>query len=99
MAWAMLEAFLLHYRNLIEFFGSKGDLKVSEPDVWSPRALKGDELKTISDRALCKKYRGPISAYLQHCTKKRAQLDRSWNVVEMYREISQLIAKFRAIFP
>lgn len=97
-AFICLEAFLLHYRNLIEFFGSDGDLKASKPQVWAPRTLTYEEVSLISDRKLCKKYRGPISTYLQHCTKRRAQLDRSWNVWEMYKEIKPLIDNFRNMF-
>jgi hypothetical protein len=99
MAWVCLEAFLLHYRNLVEFFGSDGDLKVSEPDIWANGKLSPEEVASISDRTLCKKYRGPISAYLQHCTKIRATIDRSWNVLEMYNDIKGLIGKFQSIFP
>lgn len=99
MAWVCLEAFLLHYRNLVEFFGSEGDLKVSDPEVWANRKLSPEEIALISNRNLCKKYRGPISAYLQHCTKIRATIDRSWNVVAMFNEISGPIAKFRTLFP
>ena len=73
-----LEAFLLHYRNLLEFFGGEAGLNSSEPTVWSPRELSAEEIASISNRALCDKYRGPISAYLQHCTRLRANLDRSW---------------------
>src|SRR5215469_987471 len=49
MAWACLEAFLLHYRNLVEFFGNEGDLKAADSGVWSPRKLTNEELKSISD--------------------------------------------------
>jgi hypothetical protein len=98
-AWVCLEAFLLHYRNLIEFFGDKSDLKASKPEVWAPRKLNKDEIASISNRKLCQKYRGPISAYLQHCTKIRAQRDRSWNVLEMYNQIKTLISNFRTLFP
>jgi hypothetical protein len=98
-AWACLESFLLHYRNLVEFFGGEGDLKSSETDVWAPRKLTHDEVASISDNKLCKKYRGAISAYLQHCTKIRAQLDRSWNVLEMYDDIKGLTGNFRRLFP
>ena len=94
-----LEAFLLHYRNLVEFFGGEAGLKSSEPSVWSPRVLNAEEVASISDRQLCEKYRGPISAYLQHCTPLRANLDRSWNVYEMYKEIRPLIDRFQRCFP
>lgn len=99
MSWVCLESFLLHYRNLVEFFGSEGDLKASEPGIWTKRKLTAEEVALISDRTLCKKYRGPISAYLQHCTKRRAKIDRSWNVLEMHNEIKDLIDKFRSLFP
>jgi hypothetical protein len=98
-AWVCLEAFLLHYRNLIEFFGDEGDLKASKPEVWARRKLAPEEIASISNRKLCKKYRGAISAYLQHCTKIRAKIDRSWNVFEMYNEIKALIETFRSLFP
>jgi hypothetical protein len=98
-AWVYLEAFLLHYRNLVEFFGNEGDLKSSEPKVWAPRALTKEEVESISSRQLCKKYRGLISSYLQHCTKRRAQLDRSWNVWRMREEIKPLTENFQQLFP
>jgi hypothetical protein len=98
-AFVCLESFLLHYRNLIEFFGQEGDLKSSEPVVWARRKLSQAGIDSITDRKLCSKYRGPISAYLQHCTKKRASVERSWNVYEMNIEIQPLIAIFRRMFP
>ena len=99
IGWACLESFLLHYRNLVEFFGSKGDLKSSKPEVWAPRKVSTDEVASISNKKLCKKYRGPISAYLQHCTKIRARVDHGWKVGEMYAEIKDLISNFRRMFP
>ena len=98
MARICLEAFLVHYRNLVEFFGDEVDLKASETEIWAPRKLTLEEIASISDRGLAKKYRGPISAYLQHCTKIRADVDRSWNVVEMYEEIQPRLANLRALF-
>jgi hypothetical protein len=96
-AFICLEAFLLHYRNLAEFFGGEAGLKASEPAMWSPRELSAEEVASISNRTLCEKYRGPISAYLQHCTPLRAYFDRSWNVYEMYKEIRPLIDRFQQV--
>jgi hypothetical protein len=93
-----LEAFLLHYRNLAEFFGGEAGLNSSNPSEWSPRKLNTEEIASISDRTLCDKYRGAISAYLQHCTPVRANFDRSWNVFEMYQEIRPLIKRFQDLF-
>ena len=53
-----LERFLLHYRNLIEFFGDAEDLKVSEFNDWSPRILSAEELASISNKEPLEKYRG-----------------------------------------
>lgn len=97
-AFICLEAFLLHYRNLVEFFGGEAGLNSSEPVEWSPRKLSAEEIASISDRKLCDKYRGPISAYLQHCTPLRANLDRFWNVYEMNKEIRTLVDNFQRLF-
>ena|SRR6185437_10611888 len=96
-AFICLEAFLLHYRNLVEFFGGEAGLKSSEPALWSPRQLSIEEVASISDRQLCDKYRGPISAYLQHCTPLRANVERSWNVYQMYKEICPLLDRFHGL--
>lgn len=44
--------------------------------TWTKREISQAEIDSITDIKLCKKHRGPISAYLQHCTKKRASVDR-----------------------
>ncbi len=84
MAWVCLEAFLLHYRNLIEFFGDEGDLKASKPEVWASRKLTSEETACISDRKLCKKYRGAYfripSALHQDSCPIRSELECTGNV-------------------
>jgi hypothetical protein len=60
---------------------------------WGPSSA-AEEVASISNRTPCEKYRGPISAYLEHVTPKRANLDRSWNVFEMHEEIRPLIRRF-----
>jgi len=95
-----IEGFLLHYRNLSEFFGSKKDLKALEPEVWSPqKKLTDAQLASIQNARLDDKYTGQISQYLSHCTKSRAERDRDWNIVEMYGEVEPCIENFRKIFP
>ena len=97
--YVYLECFLLHFRNLIEFFGNETDLKVSEYDVWAGgKTLSQEEIASITNRKLCKKYRGPISQYLQHCTKGRADKDRGWDVRGMYKQISRTIKNFWKLF-
>ncbi len=93
-----LECFLLHYRNLIEFFGDSEDLKVSEWKDWSPRQLSSEELTSISDKKPFNNHRGQISQYLQHCTKSRTK-DRGWKVKEMYGELKHVLENFRRLFP
>ncbi len=93
-----LECFLLHYRNLIEFFGDAEDLKVSEWKEWAPRKLSAEELASISDKEPFKNHRGQISQYLQHCTKSRTR-DRGWNVKEMYGQLKGILESFRRLFP
>jgi hypothetical protein len=93
-----LECFLLHYRNLVEFFGDAEDLKVSEWKDWSPRDLSAEELASISNKEPFKIHRGQISQYLQHCTKSRTR-DRGWNVEEMYGQLKGVLDSFRRLFP
>lgn len=94
-----IEGFLLHYRNLIQFFGNRHDLKAGEPDVWSPKKLSETELSSIQDPKPFERHNGQISQYLSHCTKSRADRDREWNHVAMYKEIGPLLRKFNEIFP
>jgi hypothetical protein len=92
-----IEGFLLHYRNLIEFFSSTGDLKANEPVVWAPdRKLTDTQLASIQDKRLHEKHHGQISQYLSHCTKGRATRDRDWNILEMYEEIVPCLENFRS---
>jgi len=93
-----LECFLLHYRNLIEFFGNAEDLKASEWKEWSPRQLSAEEVASISDRKPFDNHRGQISQYLQHCTKSRTR-DRDWDVKGMYEELKPVLENFRRLFP
>jgi hypothetical protein len=95
-----IEGFLIHYRNLCEFFGNSGDLKANEPEVWNQRKkLADDEILSIQNPALHKKYTGQISQYLAHCTKSRADRDRTWNILEMYAEVEPVVQAFRKFFP
>ena len=94
-----IEGFLLHYRNLIQFFGNRHDLRAGKPREWSPRALSAAELASIQDGGPFDRYNGQISQYLSHCTKSRADRDRDWKHVRMYAEIRPLLENFRRLFP
>ena len=94
-----IEGFLLHYRNLIQFFGNHHDLKAGEPNIWSPKKLTADEIASIQADGPFKQHNGQISQFLSHCTKSRAFADRDWNHVAMYQEIEVIIRRFRELFP
>jgi len=101
-AWVYLEAFLLHYRNMIEFFGKENpreaDLHIMT--IWGLEGLMPPA--TLNDihtkgRALWKQYEpsdadggGRISQYLQHCTMKRIDF-KEWRIDTMVAEIDPLM--------
>ena len=94
-----LEGFLLHYRNLIEFFASHGaNLRADNPEEWSPRSLSWAELDSIQNVDLYH-YDRDISQYLSHSDKNRAEGAIHWKPVEMYKEIEPLLENFRTLFP
>ena len=94
-----IEGFLLHYRNLIEFFGSHHGLRANTPEGWSPRGLTDAELASIQNRDLLRDYHSSISRYLGHCDGIRADKDRDWKYVEMYGRIEPHLLSFRQLFP
>jgi hypothetical protein len=103
-AWVYLEAFLLHYRNLIEFFGkdnaSSTDLHVT--NIWQIEGLPvPTNVNQIhqNGQALWAKYEpsdaqggGRISQYLQHCTIKRIDA-KDWEVSAMMNDIEPLLTQ------
>jgi hypothetical protein len=106
-AWVYLEAYLLHYRNLIDFLGSENprsdDLHIT--NIWKLSKLtEPTNLKEIYERG--KKLRTQyepsdkqggdrISQYLQHCTEKRIDF-KDWEVSTMYNEIEPLLSVVEA---
>jgi hypothetical protein len=101
-----LEGFLLHYRNLIEFFsgnhGQHGDaISMAKPAAWAGRELSPSEVTSIKRPAirLDDEYFQQISKYLQHCTLDRSERDRSWRVGSMMGEIDPIITEFERAFP
>ena len=63
--YVYLEAFLLHYCSLIEFFADHCDVKVSDIRECSERTVSEDEFGTIANTTLYEEHWGPISRYLQ----------------------------------
>jgi hypothetical protein len=109
-AWRNLECFLLHFRNLIEFFGKPqprgDDLNIGKPElVWPDRPTmpNAETLSRLRREDLWIKYEGPqedekISRYLQHCTEQRVE-NKTWNVREMFEELSPLLDEFEGLLP
>src|SRR6266446_3215106 len=101
-AWVYLESFLLHYRNLIEFFGKENprNTDIHVTNIWQLAGLtvpanlneihaKG---KPLWDRyePSDKQGGGRISQYLQHCTTKRTDA-KDWGVATMFNDIEPLL--------
>ncbi|MBZ5659596.1 MAG: hypothetical protein LAO08_04250 [Acidobacteriia bacterium] len=106
--WVYLESFLLHFRNLIEFFGKpkpdKDDLTVQRPkDFRTWKALTKPDIELMTRPDLWKKYetrQNPesISKYLHHCTKRRT-IKKKWDVEAMFSELRPAIDKFESLLP
>jgi hypothetical protein len=106
-AWVYLEAFLLHYRNLIEFFGNphprKTDLTILRTEsFWNVRPKETDIAKMIRPD-LWEKYDTndnleAVSKYLHHCTQQRV-IKKKWRIAEMYEELRPTIEKFESLLP
>ena len=99
-----LEAFLLHYRNAIQFFAGnghkEGSLSTEDSEIWAGRPMTPEEKNTIQlpGKNLIKLYWESISKYLQHCTVERKDQPMSWNVSKMYDEINPITKMFIQIF-
>jgi hypothetical protein len=99
-----IEAFLLHFRNLVRFFSGQNhrnaDLSTAVPMPWAGRELSNDELARLQEpaRKLDDEYFSVVSKYLQHCTEVRYSEGREWDVDGMYSELSPLVAYFEQHF-
>ena len=101
--WVYLEDFLLHYRNLIEFFGNQSprntDLSIRNPaDFWAGAVPALPVLNSMARADLWEKYNTSdnpeaISKYLHHCTKQRT-VAKDWDVNALYEELRPTIEKF-----
>jgi hypothetical protein len=95
-----LEGFLLHYRNLCEFFASAKALKANQPEVWCPnRNLSPEEGASVQNTELDEVHNSPISRYLSHCSEIRAERDRTWTYGEMFDAMKPCMDSFRNLFP
>ena len=113
-SWRNLECFLLHFRNLIEFFGKpisrdSDTLSIRRPEkIWEQPETQpsNEQLSRLRCEDLWNKYEerrkgeinDKISRYLKHCTEQRV-VDKRWNVGEMFEEIRSVIAEFEKLLP
>ena len=101
---ALLESYLLHYRNLAQFFASRGrqtHLQFRKGKVWAGRALTEKELAAIGKpgKQVEGAHASRISIYLSHCTPERFTQPIKWEVGQMNREIEEVISEFVRSFP
>jgi hypothetical protein len=101
---AMLEAYLVHYRALIEFFAGQSaypsDLSVAKPTAWASRVLRPDEIARVVKLAkpLRRKWFTRISQQLSHCTKPRYEQQIDWPIEdEMHPQLERVIQEYRAL--
>jgi len=100
--YVYLECFLLHYRNLLDFFRGKpkdDDLSIIRPKAWAPwKVSQQDSAKLKSDGAkLAGKHYHELSKYLQHCTTQRHTDDKEWDDEAMYNELKPILTRFREL--
>lgn len=107
--WVFLECFLLHFRNLIEFFGSdspnRDNLSIVKAELFWPKGetIPGRQLQKLYQKDLWEKYEGKekrdkISRFLQHCTEERVK-PKDWNVSQMLDDLNPLIEEFEKLLP
>ena len=108
--WGCLESFLVHFRNLIEFFGRpepprRDDLHISKPDNFWPDDTQRppkDILQKLVRHDLWETYEGDkpdkISKYLHHCTEARTHA-KDWEVGRMFHEIEKTLTEFEQLLP
>jgi hypothetical protein len=98
-----IEAFLLHYRNLLSFFSGnnhqRDDLSMKTPSDWADRDVSEIEALSYKQRAmpLETSYFRDICKYLQHCTKKRLVFQQ-WPISDMFGGIEPIMAAFEKDF-
>lgn len=69
-------------------------------EVWTtisnPTAIQQikDSAKTLDDS-----YHDDISKYLQHCTEKRSDVPKNWDVEKMTQEMASIVKTFQNEFP
>lgn len=101
----LVEGFLLHFRNLVRVFSGKNhqkdDISMANCRVWAGRDLTAFEAAAIKDSAIAldDMYYKMISKYLQHCTTRRYEQDRTWDIHMMRSQLNAIVQAFEEAFP
>lgn len=96
---AYVECFLLHYRNLIEFFGNEGSGVRVRGLKDLHHHLTDAQVESMTELNLMQEYRGKISQRLGHMGTRRHKDDRDWNFKEMHKKILPLLSTFERLLP
>jgi hypothetical protein len=101
-----LEGFLLHYRNLLEFFSGThhrqgSDISTRDSKLWGSRGLSPPEIAAIvaPPKVLDVQHHQNISTFLQHCTLLRHEQSMAWDVAEMKKGLDPIVTEFERAFP
>jgi hypothetical protein len=110
--YVYLEAYLLHYRNLVACFSGQHhrspnktshsfDVDFSDLSVWTSRKLSNQEVGEITGPAkqLDNEYFDDISQFLSHVTSRRSTEEMNWKVTEMNTRITPILKRFLELFP
>jgi len=93
-----LEVFLLHFRNLLEFFTDRfpPSLSIRRPAAWIERQPEESELKRIQEMAqpLYVRWWRDISHHLHHMSAARLSTKPNWPYREMRAELEPVISAF-----
>lgn len=100
-----LEAYLVHFRALLEFFAHprnrvrRTDLSVRRPTDWATRPVTEAEIHQVTSLAepLHATWFDTISQQLSHCTQPRYEQKQSWAIASMHTEMEKVIAAFDAL--
>lgn len=100
--WIYIEAFLLHYRNVLEFFSGtfrqSTDLSIAKPaEIWTEQLPDQLALANLTKPEFHRK-RVLISRYLHHCTTYRVTA-MDWNIAAMFDELRPVLEAFELLLP
>ena len=93
---AFLEAFLFHFRILLEFFGEPGrypdNLHFQKPETCGVQVSK-DALAAVAAQAhtMENQWGQKLNKFLAHPTERRYTAPRSWPIYQMRTEMRQLV--------